>query len=102
MNFVIHVPIHLGTPISIEDPDVRGIRRLPGFLHLDRTSRNWYELAFEVEGGSHVSAADAAEESLVDYAHALDFYMPRIAPPVITERDPRPDWEVSDYWPVAR
>lgn len=84
MNFLCYVPIQLDTPISEKDPDVRGIRRLPGFVRLDQAAVGsaWYELAFEVEGGSATDAADAAEEQILSYSDALNRYRPRLVAPM--------------------
>jgi hypothetical protein len=90
MNFLCHVPLQVDKPISEKDPDVRGIRRLPGFIHLGEAPGGspWYELAFEVEGGSATDAADAAEELVISYSDALSRYRPQIwAPMEITARD---------------
>jgi hypothetical protein len=84
MNFVCHVPLQVERPISEKDPDVRGIRRSPGFLHLDEAADGspWYELAFEVEGGSATDAADAAEEQVLSYRDALSRYRPQVWAPM--------------------
>lgn len=80
MNYVCHVPIEVATPISMQDPDVRSIVGLPGFIRLgsvaggDRT----LDLEFEIEGGSNLDAADAAEEVVLSVEDALDRYRPRL------------------------
>jgi len=69
---------------------VRGIRRSHGFLHLAEAAGGspWYELAFEVEGGSATDAADAAEEQVLSYSDALSRYRPQVwAPLQITAKD---------------
>ena len=80
MTYVVNVPFEVATPISESDPDVRSIRRLPGFVRLQQTSheKRRFELTFEVEGGSLRDAMDAAEELLVEYQNALDAYRPRM------------------------
>jgi hypothetical protein len=84
MNFVCHVPLQVQRPISEKDPDVRGVRRVPGFIHLDEAANGspWYELAFEVEGGSAADAADAAEEEVLSYSDALARYRPQVWAPL--------------------
>ena len=84
MNFVCHVPLQVERPISEKDPDVRGVRRSPGFIHLDEAAAGstWYELAFEVEGGSAADAVDAAEAEVLTYRDALSRYRPQVWAPL--------------------
>jgi hypothetical protein len=91
MNFVCHVPLQVERPISDKDPDVRGIRRLPGFVHLAEAAGGspWYELVFEVEGGSATDAADAAEEQVLSYRDALSRYKPQVWAPIQIEVRPQ-------------
>jgi hypothetical protein len=79
MTYVVNVPFEVETPVSESDPDVRSIRRLPGFVRLQQAAgeKGRYALTFEVEGGSLRDAMDAAEELLVEYENALDAYHPR-------------------------
>jgi hypothetical protein len=87
MNFVCHVPLQVERPISEKDPDVRGLRRSPGFIRLAEAAKGspWYELSFEVEGGSATDAADAAEEQVVGYMDALNRYKPQVWAPLQIE-----------------
>jgi hypothetical protein len=87
MNFVCHVPLQLERPISDKDPDVRGLRRSPGFIHLTEAAQGspWYEIAFEVEAGSATGAADAAEEQVLGYIDALSRYKPQVWAPLQIE-----------------
>ena len=80
MTYKITVPLEVTSPLSESDPDVRSVRRLPGFVGLDEVAHdtNRYELTIEVEGGSLRDASDAAEELLLDYESALDAYRPRL------------------------
>ena len=66
MNFVCHVPLQVERPISEKDPDVRGVRRSHGFLHLDEAADGspWYELAFELEASSATDAGDCSSKHL--------------------------------------
>jgi hypothetical protein len=79
MTYVVNVPLEVSTPISESDPDVRSIRRLPGFLRFQNVGghRRRYELSFEVEGGSLRDAMDAADELVLEYENALDAYGPK-------------------------
>jgi hypothetical protein len=90
MNFVCRVPLQVERQVSDKDPDVRGIRRSPGFIHLAEAAGGspWYELAFEVEGGSATDAADAAEEQVVSYLDALSRYRPQVWAPLQIEVRP--------------
>ena len=84
MNFECHVPLQVESPISEKDPDVRGVRRSHGFLHLDEAADGspWYELAFELEASSATDAADAAEEEVLSYRDALSRYRPQVWAPL--------------------
>ena len=80
MTYVVRVPFEVSTPLSLSDPDVRSISRLPGFVQLELIDRDnsRYELTFEVEAGSVRDAGDASEELLVDYQDTLAAYRPRL------------------------
>jgi hypothetical protein len=80
MTYVVNVPFEVARPISEADPDVRSLRRVPGFVRLeaDARHRGRYQLTFEVEGGSLRDATDAAEELFVEYEDALGAYRPRL------------------------
>ncbi len=80
MRYVLEVPFEVSALLPESDPDVRSIRRLPGFVRLELLDRanSRYELTVEVEGGSRRDALDAAEELLVDYGSALGAYHPRL------------------------
>ena len=80
MTYVVKTPFEVDRPISGSDPDVRSLRRMPGFIRLesDPFHRGRYELTFEVEGGSLRDATDAAEELMVEYRDALGAYHPRL------------------------
>lgn len=80
MTYVIKVPFEVSGQLSPADPDVRSIRRLPGFVRLEQVDRDGsrYELTVEVEAGSQRDAMDAAEELIIDYQSALAAYNPRL------------------------
>jgi len=80
MRYVLRVPFEASAPITESDPDVRSLRRLPGFVRLEQVDRDnsRYELTVEIEGGSRRDAMDAADELLVDYESALGAYRPRL------------------------
>lgn len=88
MTYVVNVPLEVKTPVSEADPDVRSLRRLPGFISLQPAadSGRRYELSFEVEGGSVQDATDAADELLADYEGALDAYQPKLLAPLAPEK----------------
>lgn len=80
MTYVINVPFEVTGQLSLADPDVRSIRRLPGFVRLEQVDResSRYELTIEVEAGSRRDAIDAAEELIIEYQSALGAYDPRL------------------------
>jgi hypothetical protein len=80
MTYVINVPFEVTGQLSLADPDVRSIRRLPGFVRLEQVDResSRYELTIEVEAGSRRDAIDAAEELIIEYHSALGAYDPRL------------------------
>jgi hypothetical protein len=79
MTYVVNTPFEVARPISQADPDVRSLRRSPGFVRLEADGHpRRYTLTFEVEGGSLRDATDAADELLVEYMDALGAYRPRL------------------------
>ncbi|MDQ6771660.1 MAG: hypothetical protein M3024_01520 [Candidatus Dormibacteraeota bacterium] len=80
MTYVVNAAFEVVTPISVSDPNVRSITRLPGFVKLESVSADnlRYELTVEVEGGSIRDVMDAAEDLIVEYQDALGAYRPRL------------------------
>jgi hypothetical protein len=87
MRYVLRVPLEVSAPISRSDPDVRSLRRLPGFVRLEQVDEDnrRYELTVEIEGGSRRDAMDAAEELIVEYESALGAYRPRLLAGLVPE-----------------
>lgn len=87
MTYLIKVPLEVTGQLSLADPDVRSIRRLPGFVRLEQVDReiSRYELTVEVEAGSRRDAMDAADELIVDYESALGAYHPRLLASLMPE-----------------
>jgi hypothetical protein len=79
MKFLVSVPLEIERPLSASDPDVRSIRRIPGFVRLEQVAEGAfrYTLTFEVEAGSRQDAIDASDELMVEFENALGAYRPR-------------------------
>lgn len=87
MRYLASVPLEVARPLSQSDPDVRSIRRLPGFIRLEQANgpEDRYTLTFEVEAGSRRDAMDASDELMVEYESILHAYQPRQLASVATE-----------------
>jgi hypothetical protein len=79
MKFLVSVPLEIDRPLSESDPDVRSIKRVPGFIRLEQATGHdgRYTLSFEVEAGSRRDAMDAGDELMVEFENALSAYQPR-------------------------
>jgi hypothetical protein len=87
VKYLASVPLEFAKPLSASDPDVRSVRRLPGFVKLEPVSGHAgrYTLTFEVEAGSRRDAIDASDELMVEYENVLNAYHPRRLTAVATE-----------------
>ena len=87
MKFLVSVPLEINRPLSQSDPDVRSIRRIPGFIRLEQAIEHdvRYTLTFEVEAGSRRDAMDAGDELMVEFENALSAYHPRQLAAIETE-----------------
>jgi hypothetical protein len=87
MKFLASVPLEIDRPLSESDPDVRSIKRIPGFIRLEQAEghQDRYRLTFEVEAGSRRDAMDASDELMVEFENALSAYHPRQLASVATE-----------------
>jgi len=87
MRYVLRVPFEASAPITESDPDVRSLRRMPGFVRLEQVDEDnrRYELTIEIEGGSRRDEMDAADELIVEYESALGAYRPRLLAALVPE-----------------
>ena len=87
MKFLASVPLEIDRPLSESDPDVRSIKRIPGFIRLEQAEghQDRYTLTFEVDAGSRRDAMDASDELMVEFENALSAYHPRQLASVATE-----------------
>ena len=87
MKFLVSVPLEIDKPLSVSDPDVRSITRIPGFIRLEQTIErdDRFTLTFGVEAGSRRDAMDASDELMVEFENALNTYQPRQLAEVLPE-----------------
>ena len=87
MKFLVSVPLEIDKPLSVSDPDVRSITRIPGFIRLEQAigRDDRFTLTFEVEAGSRRDAMDASDELMVEFENALNAYRPRQLAEVLPE-----------------
>lgn len=87
MKYVAKVAFEVQSAIAGNDPDVRSIHRLPGYVTLQPQPGHplRYQLTLELEAGSLRDAMDAADELLVEYEAALGKYRPRVLEAIAPE-----------------
>ena len=86
MNFLVRVPVTLGSSAGLESTP-RSVTRVPGFRQLIPvpSDRHSFEIEFEVEAGSAIDALDAAEDEVAIYEDALEQYSAKVGSPVEVE-----------------
>jgi len=87
VKFLVSVPLEIHRQLSLLDPDVRSITRIPGFIRLEQEVEHEvrFTLTFEVEAGSRRDAVDASDELMVEFENALSAYRPRQLAAAATE-----------------